>query len=90
MNVIQTLKKLLIPAGSNIYPGDLFFANKRIGYITRKFKTGGKYYFQIRWSGATEYLVDEFSGLEIKEKIEAGDWHHRPTIIKKDLIEKIR
>jgi|18_taG_2_1085343.scaffolds.fasta_scaffold113700_2 hypothetical protein len=90
MNVIQILKKLLTPAGTNIYPGDLFFASKRIGYVIRKIKSRDRFYFQIRWTGTTEHLVDEFSALEIREKIEAGDWHHKPTIIKKPLLRKIR
>ena len=90
MNVIQTLKKLLTPLGSDIYPGDLFFAPTKVGYVMRKIKTGAKYYFQIRWTGIGEHLIEEYSGLEIKEKIAAGDWQYSPIIIKKSLINKIR
>jgi hypothetical protein len=89
MNVIQTLKKILTPAGSNIYPGDLLFATRRMGFILRKFRVGGKFYFQIRWTGAMEQLIDEFSGLEVREHIEAGDWYYSP-IITKETPEKIR
>jgi len=88
MNFLQILKKILTPPGINIYPGDLLFADRRVGFVLRKIRTGDRFYFQIRWIGMTEHMIDEFSGLEIREKIDVGDWRYSPTIIKKEKIRK--
>ena len=89
MNVIRLLKKLLTPLGNNVYPGDLFYGNRKVGYVIRKIRTkSNEYYFCIKWNSMMEQSVDEYSGLEIKEKIESGEWRHHPVVIEKTAIGK--